>query len=175
MQISLYLVGLLLVIIALAQTTLSPRLTLLGVQSNLMLLAVLSWSLLRGRREGMVWAFGGGMLLDMLSGASFGISTLSLLLVSSLAGLGEVTIFRVGAFRETPLLPLPLVASFAGSLLHDLTFLTILQLMGWAVDWPTALWRLMLPSAGLNTALMPPVYLLLRWLDRRTKEAGMVW
>lgn len=169
-----YLVCLLLVVIALAQTTLSPRLALLGVQPNLMLLAVLSWSLLRGGKEGILWAFGGGVLLDMLSGVPFGTSTLSLLLVSFLAGLGEVTIFR--ASPSDCLSPhLPLVVSFAGSLLHDSTFLTILQLMGWPVGWPTSLWRLMLPAAGLNTVLMPLVYVLLRWLHRRTKEAELAW
>jgi len=168
MQISPYLVCLLLVVIALAQTTLSPRLALLGVQPNLMLLAVLSWSLLRGGKEGMLWAFGGGVLLDMLSGSPFGTSTLSLLLVSFLSGLGEVMMFR-------PSLSLRLVASFAGSLLHDSAFLMILQLMGWPVDWPTSLWRLMLLAAGLNTVLMPLVYVLLRWLHRRTKEAELAW
>jgi rod shape-determining protein MreD len=163
-----YLVCLLLVVIALAQTTLSPRLALLGVQPNLMLLAVLSWSLLRRGREGMLWGFGGGMLLDTLSGAPFGTSSLSLLLVSFLSGLGEVTIFRTS-------LSLPLVASFAGSLLHDSAFLTILYLMGWSVDWPTSLWRLILPAAGLNTAVMPVVYILLRWLHQRTKGAELAW
>lgn len=163
-----YLVCVLLVTIALAQTTLSPRLAILGVQPNLMLLAVLSWTLLRGGKEGMLWAFGGGMLLDMLSGTPFGALTLSLLLVSFMSGLGEGTIFRTT-------LSLPLVASFVGSLVHDLAFLAILQLMGWAVDWPTSLWRLMLPAAGLNTAIMPLLYALLRWLDRRTKEAEVAW
>ena len=104
----------------------------------------------------------------MLSAAPFGTSTLSLLLVTFLSSLGEVTIFRSSLSPS-------LVASFFGSLLHDLVFLTILQLMGWVVDWPTSLWRLILPAAGLNTALMPVVYVLLRWLHRRTKEAELAW
>jgi rod shape-determining protein MreD len=167
-QISPYLVCLLLVVIALAQTTLSPHLALLGAQPNLMLLAVLSWSLLRGGKGGMLWAFGGGMLLDVLSGAPFGTSTLPLLLVSFLSGRGEVAVFRTT-------LSLPLVASFAGSLLHDSAFLTVLQLMGWPVDWPASLWRLVLPAAGLNTALMPLMYVLLHWLHQHTKEAELAW
>lgn len=158
----------LLVVTALAQTTLSPCLAILGVQPNLMLLVILCWSLLRGAKEGMLWAFGGGVFLDVLCAAPFGTSTLSLLLVSFLSSLGQVTIFR------SSLSP-PLVVSFFGSLLHDLLFLTILQLMGWAVDWPTSLWRLMLPAAVLNTALMPLVYVLLRWLHQRTTEAELAW
>ena len=163
-----YLVCLLLVLIALAQTTLSPHLALLGVQPNLMLLAVLSWSLLRGGKEGMLWAFGGGMLLDILSAAPLGASSLSLLLVSFLSGLGKVTVFRTT-------FSLPLLVTFAGSLLHDSAFLTILYLMGWSVDWPTSLWRLMLPAAGLNMVLMPLIYVLLRSLHERTKETDLAW
>lgn len=163
-----YLVGLLLIVIALAQTTLSPRLALLGVQPNLMLLTVLSWSLLRGWKEGMLWAFGGGLLLDLLSGAPLGTSALSLLLVSFLSSQGEVTMFRTT-------LSLPLVAGFAGSLLHDSAFLAMLHLMGWSVDWPTSLWRLLLPSAGLNTVFMPLMYVLLHWLHQHTKGAELAW
>jgi len=158
----------LLIVMALTQTTLSPRLAILGVQPNLMLLVVLCWSLLRGAKEGMLWAFGGGVLLDMLSAAPFGTWTLSLVLVSFFSGLGEVAIFRAS-------LSPPLVVGFFGSLLHDVAFLTILQLMGRGVDWPTSLWRLVFPAAALNMALMPVVYLLLRWLDRRTKEAELAW
>jgi len=163
-----YLVSLLLVMIALTQTTLSPRLALLGVQPNLMLLTVLSWSLLRRGTDGMLWAFGGGLLIDMLSGAPLGTSCLPLLLVSFFSGLGEVTVFRTS-------LSVPLLVSFAGSLLHDSVFLTILYLMGWSVDWPTSLWRLILPAAGLNTAFMPLVYVLLRWLHQCTKERELAW
>lgn len=163
-----YLVSLLLIIIALAQTTLSPHLAILGVQPNPMLLIVLSWSLLRGGKEGMLWGFGGGILLDMLSGGPFGTSTLPLLLVSFLTGWGEVTVFRASFF-------LPLVVSFAGSLLHDMTSLMILQLSGWAVDWPTSLWRLVLPAACFNTLLMPLAYALMHWLHQRTKGAELAW
>jgi rod shape-determining protein MreD len=163
-----YLVCLLLAAIVLAQTTLSPRLALMGVQPNLMLLAILSWSLLRRGREGMLWAFAGGILLDMVSGAPLGASSISLLLVSFVSGLGEVSVFRTS-------LSLPLLVSLVGSLLHDAVFLAVLALMGWSVDWPASLWRVMLPAAGLNTAFMPLVYILLRWLHERTKEAELAW
>ncbi|MEA3346205.1 MAG: rod shape-determining protein MreD [Chloroflexota bacterium] len=163
-----YLASLLLILIALVQTTLSPHLAILGAYPNLMLLVVLSWTLLRTGREGMLWAFGGGVLLDMLSGAPFGASTLPLLLVSFLSSLGEETLFRTT-------LSLPLAVGFAGSLLYDSVFLATLQLMGWQVDWPTSLWRLILPAAGLNTLLMPLVYALLRQLHQHIKGVELSW
>jgi len=163
-----YLACALLVATALVQTTVGSRLTLLGVQPNFMFLVVFSWSLLRGGREGMLWAFAGGMLLDILSGAPLGVSALSLLLISLLSGLGEATTFRTSFF-------LLMVGSFAVSLFHDLVFLVILQLMGWSVEWPMVLWRLLFPAAGLNMAFMPAVYALMRWLHRRTKGRELAW
>ena len=166
--ISPYLACLLLVGTALAQTTLSPRLAILGVQPNVVLLVVLSWSMLQGGREGMLWGFGGGVFLDLLSGAPFGTSALSLLLVGFLAGLGEASVFRTS-------LSFPLIVSFASSLLHDVVFLAILWVMGWTVDWATSLWRLVLPAAVLNTALMPLVYGSLGHLHRRANRADLAW
>jgi rod shape-determining protein MreD len=166
--VSPYVICLLLILIALAQTTLSPRLALMGVQPNLMLLSVLSWSLLRGEKQGMLWAFAGGMLLDVLSGAPFGASSLSLLLVSFLSGLGATTIFRAS-------LSLLLGISFAGSLLHDAIFLIVLQLMGRSVHWPTSLWRLILPAVGLNVVCMPFVYALIRWVHQRIEGTELGW
>jgi cell shape-determining protein MreD len=108
------------------------------------------------------------MLIDILSGAPLGISSLSLLLVSLLSSQGELAVFGTT-------LSLPLVVGFVGSLLHDLSFLFMLQLLGWSIDWPRALWRLLLLDAGLNTVFMPLVYVSLRWLHRRTKAAELAW
>ena len=116
----------------------------------------------------MLWAFGGGILLDTLSGAPFGVSSLCLLLVSFLSGQSEVAVFRTS-------FSLLLVASFTGSLLHDSVFLVTLQLMGWTMDWATTLWRLVLPAAGLNMVFMPLVYIPLRWLHHRTRERELAW
>jgi rod shape-determining protein MreD len=167
-MISPYVVGLLLILIALAQTTLSPRLLVMGAQPNLMLLSVVSWSLLRGERQGMLWAFVGGALIDLLSGAPLGVSSLSLLLVSFLAGLGATTIFRAS-------LSLLLLIGLGSSLFHDAIFLALLQIMGWPVNWPVGLWRLMLPSAGLNMICMPVVYASMRWIHRRIRGGELGW
>ena len=63
---NLYAAILLLSAVAIAQSTVMPHLTIMGVKPDLMLLAVMSWSLLRGSEEGLVWAFIGGLALDLL-------------------------------------------------------------------------------------------------------------
>ncbi len=66
-MISFYFTVPFLLFLAMLETTLSPYVRPLGVHPDLVTLAVLSWSLLRGTREGAVWAVIGGMGLDLLS------------------------------------------------------------------------------------------------------------
>ncbi len=125
-----------------------------------MLLVVVSWSLIRGAREGVSWAFGGGLLLDLMSGAPLGTATLSLMAVGFLAGLREVT----SVFRSQVLLPL--LTTFFATLLYDSLFLLILQLVGRPVFWVELMIRIVLPTAVLNALLMPLFYHAMRGLYR---------
>jgi rod shape-determining protein MreD len=58
---------------ALLQTTLSPYMKIGGIHPDLVLLLVIGWSALRGMEEGATWAFIGGISLDILSSAPFGV------------------------------------------------------------------------------------------------------
>jgi rod shape-determining protein MreD len=60
-------------VLSLLQSTVLPRITVLGVHPDLLLMVVTSWSLLRGSEEGMLWALIGGLGMDLLSGAQFGV------------------------------------------------------------------------------------------------------
>jgi hypothetical protein len=76
---------------------------------------------------------------------------------------------------ETNLL-LALGAMLAGSVIHDLTFLLVLQLSGSSVPWVTDFARVVLPSAALNALIMPLVYWLFVWLHRRSEPVeGLHW
>jgi rod shape-determining protein MreD len=66
----------LLIALVLFQTTVMPHIHILGVQPDLLLMVVTSWSLLRGAEAGMLWALIAGVALDLVSGAPFGMSTL---------------------------------------------------------------------------------------------------
>ncbi len=61
------------------------RLSILGGRPDLVLLVALSWGVMRGLNEGMAWAFVGGLFLDALSAAPFGLWTLTLTLLAFIA------------------------------------------------------------------------------------------
>ncbi len=140
----------------------------MGVEPELMLMVVVSWSLLRGTGEGMVWALIGGVSLDLLSGAPFGMMTVALLVVSFLSGLGERSVFRTHIL-------LPVVMALVTTLLYDLIILLILALTGRPVAWTDSVVHVVLPSALINTLLIPLVFWPLQWLHRKTGREEIHW
>jgi len=163
-----YLVVPLLLTVALLQTTVLPALTILGVKPELMLLTVLSWSLLRGMEEGLVWAFLGGLMLDLFSGGPLGASTLALLVVSFLSGLTQASVTRTSFL-------LPMGAALVGTLLYQGLLLLVVQLTRGTVPWADSLFRVTSPSLAVNTLLMPVIFQALAWLDRRTDREEIGW
>ncbi len=76
-------------LLAMVQSTLGHQLALFQVKPNFMLLLVLVWTLMRGRREGMVVAFLGGFWLDLLALGPLGISSVALIAASFAVGVGR--------------------------------------------------------------------------------------
>ncbi len=165
---TLYLVVPFLVVVAVLQTTFIVHLTIWGVHPDLPLLVVAGWSLLRGPREGAVWGFIAGVVVDLLSGAPFGAATLSLTIVGLLAGLGRATVFRSR-------LVLLLATAFLGTIVYDLIFMVVLAISGRTVVWLDGLLRIIIPSALINAVLMPLVYWLMRSMQKRVGRADMEW
>lgn len=145
-----------------------PYLTILGVKPDLMLLMVISWSLLRGSKEGMIWALVGGIGLDLLSGAPFGTYTVILVALSLVAGLGQLSVFRTH-------IALPLIATLIATLVYDLFFLLLLHVRGYSIVWTDSLIKVVLPSALLNVLLSPLAYRALYWLYSKTGREEMAW
>ena len=157
----------LLTVIGLLQATVIARLKVWGVFPDLPLLMVVGWGLLRGRREGLLWGFVAGIVVDLFSGAPFGAATLSLMAVGFLAGLGESNVFRN--------IVLPLVVIVAATLLYDLAFLLVVQVSGLRVEWVDSLLHVIVPSAILNS-LCAPLILGGMWLlyrRFRREEVGI--
>lgn len=165
---NLYATVALLAAIALVQTSLAPYLSLAGVKPDLMLTVIVLWSLLRGAGEGVIWGFIGGVLLDLFAGSPFGLSILSLMLVSYLSGIGEVNIFRAN-------LLLPGAAIVGATLLYYAFWLLALGLMGWSVTWSLELARIVALAVVFNAALMLLIYRPFRWLHRVTGREEMGW
>lgn len=157
---TIYLVVPLLIGITLLQATIVPRLSLWGVSPDLSLLVVVSWGILRGARQGALWGFIAGLVLDFFSGAPFGAATLSLMATGFLAGVLSGSISGSQAI-------LPLVIALVATPVYDLLFLLIVQLSGRTVLWLDTLVHLVLPAAGLNLVLMPAVFVAMRWTSKR--------
>ncbi len=164
---SIYLVVPLLALVGLLQVTLVWRVSVWGVFPDLPLLVVVGWALLRGSREGLVWGFVAGIVVDLFSGAPFGAATLPLMAVGFLAGRGEVTVFRNAL--------LPLVTVIVATVAYDLLFLAVVRVSGFRVEWVPSLFRLILPSALLNALAAPIVIGGMRWLYHRFRreEVGL--
>ena len=165
---NIYATILLLSAVAIVQATVMPHMNILGVKPDLVLLVVISWSLLRGSKEGVIWALVGGIGVDLLSGAPFGTSALALLVLSLLAGMGELSVFRTH-------IALPLIATLLASLAYNLFFLLLLHMRGCSIAWADSLIKVVLPSTLLNVLLAPFIYRALYWLHRRTGPEEMAW
>jgi rod shape-determining protein MreD len=154
--------------LALLQSTVMPKITVLGVHPDLVLMAVTSWSLLRGSEEGMLWALVGGVALDLFSGASFGIYSLSLLLIGFAAGLGPRNMLRIDILA--PILVIPL-----STLVYLLATMALLSALGWEMEWGARLRTVLLPSILVNSLGMPFVYLPARLLHRHVAREEISW
>lgn len=141
---------------------------LLGVSPDLVLLLTVSAILLQGIREGILIALVGGLMLDALSGGPFGLATLSLVVVSLLAGLGEINVFRAAKF-------LPYLTIVTATLIYNLVFLFLLQMTGRVVVWGASLLRVVLPAMLVNLLFMPIVYGLCYWLRKRLGPQSVEW
>ena len=154
--------------LALVQDIVLTQLSVAGGRFNVVLLAVVAWGLLRGPAESMIWAFIGGLMLDLFSGGPLGGITLALLIVAFLASrqwgseLGSV---------HVQLILLGLILSF----LYHILLLIILSWRGYPVNWAYSLPQVAAPSAALNAVLAPFIYRPLAWLDRRTRPEGLTF
>jgi rod shape-determining protein MreD len=145
-----YLVGLpLLGLLAILQSAVLSHVGLLDGRPDLVLLAVVGWSLTGRWREAMIWGFAGGFLLDLLSGIPFGTSAVALVVVASVASLLE------GRFWEANLL-IPLGVMLFASLAYHGILLGVLVLAGRPIDLGMAAGRVILPSTFLNLVFAIP-------------------
>lgn len=165
---SLY-VGLpLTILLAIAQSAVTSRLQIFGVSPNLTLVFIVGWVLFCGVRQGLAIALVGGLVLDALSGAPFGFSTLSLVLASWVAGLGESNVFRTAWF-------LPYLVIALATLVYEGAMMFSLRMAGRPVAWGPALGHIVLPDVLLNLLCMPLVYALLSRLHAGWGPESVEW
>lgn len=139
--------------------TVSPFIEINQVHPDLVFVVVIGWIILRGLQEGLVWALLGGLCLDFVSGAPFGVWTLALIFVALVANLSHGRVFGSS-------IVLPLSLTFPLSFLFNGLALLLLYLLGRPIGWTDAFSNVLLPAALFNTAVMILVFPLLYLLNR---------
>jgi len=157
----------LLIAMALLQTSVLPMAQSLGIVPDLVLVAVLLWSATREPREGLLWAFGIGIFLDMLTLVPLGSTAMGLLPVTAIGWLSRNRFFQSN-------LIFPLVLVMAATLARELSLLVLTPLIGGHMSVLVVL-RFGLLGALLNSLLVPPLYLIVqmlsRWIERNEAYA----
>jgi rod shape-determining protein MreD len=161
----LLLVPLLVVIV---QATLIARIRLGGACPDALLAVVVAWGLLQGIGAGIAWAFAGGLLFDLVAGLPLGTSSLALMTVCFLTGLGETNLFQGNIF-------LPVIVIVLATPLHAGMVLLTEQLRHLYVDWAGVALRIVLPEMVLNIVTVVLVYPVLRWLAGKVGAERLNW
>ncbi|MDX1994943.1 MAG: rod shape-determining protein MreD [bacterium] len=149
-----------LVIAAALQASLGKQILLLGGAPDLVFLLILSWSINAELEESVLWAFVGGICLDLLSAAPTGASIPGILIVIfGVSGLGQ-QVYRIGLIF---LIGLVLV----GSLVQQLIFAIIMATLGYPTLTLETVTYVILPTVLYNLLLVLPVYWFVRRIQRR--------
>ena len=164
-----YIYVVILVSLALAQSTIVPATALGSTKPFLPLVAVVSWVLLRGPVSGAWWALAVGLTLDAISPIPGSFYTLPLLVA-----VGVVAIGRGRFFPQNIIVPWVFVGVATAVFL--LTQRAMIPLSGGTVSWSVpVLAHEIVPEAALNLLWLPLLYLPLRALSRRTAGPRIDW
>ena len=151
--------ALLLLFFSLSQATIMPSAHVIQVLPDVTLVLLLVWSALRGLPEGMMWAFGLGLFIDILALDPLGTNGLALLGVALLGGLA-----RRRFFQST--LVIPIVLAVVATVVHALVLLLLRSGEGSGLPISSVI-RLVFLQSLLNSIFVPPFYIVAGWMERR--------
>jgi rod shape-determining protein MreD len=141
----------------------APHFTIYGLKAEVVLALVVSWSILRGPEEGIIWAVLGGLFSDLFSAVPFGTSATAMALTALLVSWIGPSLSKANALLPLALAPVGTVAFNASSLM-------LLEALGWNVDWSYASLHVIAPLAVLDFPLMVPVYVALSTVNSRRQR-----
>lgn len=156
MRLSLYLGLPLMVLLVVLQTAVLPLFPVFGLSPQLPLLFALAWALLGNPNEGLVWAFFGGLLMDLFSLTPLGLTALAYVL--SITAVLWIE-------RALPLsrVLLPILLAAMTTLVYIILFATLLRVSG-RIDSLTAVVNLPI-LVPLHALAILPIYWLLLLLN----------
>ena len=150
----------LLAIAASLEASVLPYLRLYSGQPAIVLLLVLCWGLHAPLEEALFWAFVGGIFHDLLSITPLGTSTIALVIV-----LFGVEVIRKQVYRVSIITLMGMVLT--STVLHEVIVFIVLAVIGAPRDLAEVLPYVLVPEIFYNLILMLPIYVILRFIQRR--------
>jgi rod shape-determining protein MreD len=159
------------VVAALLQGTVAPLIAVGEARPSLPILVAASWSVAVGAREGVWWAFLGGIVSDLISAGPLGAFALA-----SLPPVAAVGLHESGPSRPTPIVVGAVLVGLA-ALAAGLIYLGILAVTGEAVSSLPLAAGTTVASAVYTGLLALVIYPAARLLRRATEKQGAlgVW
>jgi rod shape-determining protein MreD len=137
--------------VAIVQATVMGQYSPLEIQPDITLVLLLVWCANTGTAEGLTWAFGLGILTDVLALDALGTNPLALLPVALLAAASRKRVFNSR-------LLFPVLLAVAATVIHAVVLLLLRS--GAVGDVPLAtVFRLVFLQALLNSLFVPPLAL----------------
>lgn len=160
MRSSIYVAIPVMLLLAVGQTAVFPHFSVFGLVPMLPFLVALSWTMLHGLEEGLIWGFIAGICMDLFSIGPFGATALAYMVAV------------VAVANVTQLLPdsrffMPMAMAALGSLIYLLIYLPLIWMFGFGGSLGTAV--NLLPLILINAAVMLPVYWLTYTADRMVR------
>lgn len=145
---------------AIFQATVIGRFSPIEIQPDITLVLLLVWCANTGTAEGLTWAFGLGILTDVLALDALGTNPLALLPVALLAAASRKRLFHSK-------LLFPILLTVAATLIHAVVLLLLRS--GAVGDVPLAtIFRLVFLQSLLNSIIVPPLALFASLLSGRS-------
>ncbi|MCC7207064.1 MAG: rod shape-determining protein MreD [Anaerolineae bacterium] len=156
----------LLILAAVLQVTVVPEFRIADGGPDLVLMMGVSWILLAGMDEGLIWTIFGGLLLDVLQGTPMGTAALALVVAVSLPAVALGQLGRGSAL-------LPALAAVSATGIYHLVLMVLYIVIGAPADIGYTLLYVTLPTAIFNAVLIIPVYRLLGVVYSATRPPGV--
>jgi rod shape-determining protein MreD len=136
------------VVVATVESAIGSRMDIPELHVDLIPVIVAAWSSLRGFEEGMLLGTVGGVMLDVVSGAPFGLHLAVLVLVGAVASTidGQIVRANVGFIVSMGVLV---------TLGYHVALMLGMQALGWEAFPPERFLRVLFPAAAGNTILLP--------------------
>jgi rod shape-determining protein MreD len=143
------------------QTAILSQVPLLRGTTDLVMVAIIAWSLQKSVKTAWQWGIIGGLLVSIVTALPFGLPIISYLLVVGIALLLRQRVWQV------PILAM-FVATFLGTLITQTMAIAVLRFTGTPLAWLESVNMITLPSMLLNLVVAIPAFALFgdlaRWL-----------